>query len=102
MCLLRIYTNTQRAQGQYNYRCLLQNTVFFIKPLIPCRFFATSHSILSKSGAGLGLAISKKLCKLMGGDVSAVSKLGEGSEFKVILPKELITDNNGSLGNNTL
>ena len=29
MCLLRIYTNTQRVQGQYNYRCLLQNTVFF-------------------------------------------------------------------------
>ncbi len=30
-------------------------------------------------GSGLGLSIVKKLCKLMGGDVSITSKLGEGT-----------------------
>jgi signal transduction histidine kinase len=37
-------------------------------------------------GTGLGLPLSSKLCRLMGGDLSVESKLGEGSCFKVRLP----------------
>jgi signal transduction histidine kinase/CheY-like chemotaxis protein len=40
-------------------------------------------------GTGLGLAISKKFCEVMGGDVSATSTLGKGSEFTVVLPAEV-------------
>ena len=42
---------------------------------------ADSSSRRKYGGTGLGLAIVKELCNLMGGDVTAKSQLGEGSEF---------------------
>lgn len=40
-------------------------------------------------GTGLGLAIVWRFCQMMGGDISAESKLGEGSSFTVHLPVEV-------------
>lgn len=37
-------------------------------------------------GAGLGLAISRRMAEAMGGDISLESKIGEGSTFTVRLP----------------
>src|SRR5207248_107870 len=37
-------------------------------------------------GAGLGLALSRKLARMMGGDVTVASELGKGSVFTVRLP----------------
>ena len=45
-----------------------------------------SSSTRRHGGSGLGLAIVKQLTDLMGGPVRVRSRLGEGSEFTVVLP----------------
>ena len=37
-------------------------------------------------GTGLGLALSRKLARMMGGDVTVTSEAGKGSVFTVRLP----------------
>lgn len=46
----------------------------------------------SFGGTGIGLAITRRFCALLGGTVSATSTLGEGSCFTVDIPTELTED----------
>jgi signal transduction histidine kinase len=40
-------------------------------------------------GTGLGLALCKRFCEMMGGDITVESQSGEGSTFIVILPGDV-------------
>jgi len=44
-------------------------------------------------GTGLGLCISKELSHLIGGELSVISQLKEGSIFKLVIPKKPIISN---------
>jgi two-component system phosphate regulon sensor histidine kinase PhoR len=52
------------------------------------RFYRVDRARSRKlDGTGLGLAIVKHLAKAHGGDVSVTSRLGEGSQFMIRLPR---------------
>jgi len=50
---------------------------------------ADSSSTKKYGGTGLGLTITKKYCKMMRGDITAVSELDKGSTFTIRLPAKL-------------
>jgi signal transduction histidine kinase len=55
--------------------------------------FTQADSLTARryGGTGLGLALSRKLARMMGGDVTVVSELGKGSVFAVRLPRSGVT-----------
>lgn len=52
------------------------------------RFARGSGAHLRYSGSGLGLAIVKAIAEAQGGRVELKSRLGEGSTFTIIVPRE--------------
>ena len=45
-----------------------------------------SNRNLNRDGVGLGLAVSRKIAKALGGDITVESEVGKGSVFSLELP----------------
>lgn len=51
--------------------------------------FERTQDVEEKEGTGLGLCLSQKLCKIMGGEITVSSKYGSGSTFTVTMPVQV-------------
>jgi len=59
------------------------------------RFYRVEDSRVRTIGVGLGLAISKGLVEMMGGHITVVSQVDQGSTFSFTLPRTLELDADG-------
>ncbi len=60
-------------------------------------FHQADHSVTAKyGGTGLGLTISQRLCRIMGGDITVSSERGKGSTFVMCVPVEVKPDADGA------
>jgi signal transduction histidine kinase/CheY-like chemotaxis protein/HPt (histidine-containing phosphotransfer) domain-containing protein len=78
--------------GQVWLNITVTDTGKGIKPEDQARLFGDYVQVDTRKnrgieGAGLGLAITRRLCRIMGGDITVESEYGAGSAFTVIIPQ---------------
>lgn len=91
---LQVYREASAAGERINF--VVRDTGIGIREADLSRLFEafvqvdSSHS-RQYQGTGLGLALCKRMCQLLGGRIQATSTFGEGSEFSFWLPADVLT-----------
>jgi signal transduction histidine kinase/CheY-like chemotaxis protein len=92
---LRVSATEGDHPGGAMLHCAVRDTGIGIPPPAQARLFesftqADASMTRRYGGTGLGLAISRRLAELLGGAITLVSAEGEGSEFTLHLPVEVV------------
>ncbi|HKL91535.1 MAG TPA: ATP-binding protein, partial [Allomuricauda sp.] len=96
-----VHINQTKFKGQVHLQVKIKDSGIGISeeilPYIFDRFYQVGNNASHyKGGTGIGLSLTKELVELMGGEITAKSMIGKGSEFLVKLPvkktKEDITE----------
>lgn len=87
---VRLVLSVEPRAEEVELRYAVHDTGVGIDPELRARLFERfsqldSSSTRTRGGAGLGLAISKRLSELMGGELSVESEPGQGSTFALAL-----------------
>ena len=88
----RIDLTVDYEPGEKSYMIHVIDTGIGIKPGDIDKVFKEferTEDVEEKEGTGLGLCLSQKLCKIMGGEITVSSKYGSGSTFTVTMPVQV-------------
>ena len=91
---LRIKQTKNAPTGYGHYQFIIRDTGIGMKPEFQKHIFESfsreeSSTVSGIQGTGLGMAITKNIVDMMGGDISVKSEEGQGTEFTVDLSFKL-------------
>jgi signal transduction histidine kinase/DNA-binding response OmpR family regulator/HPt (histidine-containing phosphotransfer) domain-containing protein len=84
--VVRLSRSEEESESQSTYLCEVQDTGVGIPPEMQAQLFGAftqqdASITRSHGGIGLGLAITKELVSMMGGEITFKSRMGEGTRF---------------------
>jgi PAS domain S-box-containing protein len=87
---IQLYVNLEQRDGQFWLSASVEDTGSGISDEEQTKLFKpfsqTRLGLTAQEGTGLGLAISRGYARLMGGDITVVSRAGSGSTFRFEVP----------------
>ncbi len=91
---VRLEVNRHRGNGSDQFRFVVSDSGIGMSPEQLSRLFkpfsqADASTARNYGGTGLGLALCKRFCQVMGGKITVDSELGKGTTFTVTLPVDM-------------